>query len=901
MEKIRRASHAGSWYTDNPKKLSEELDGWIRAAGLPKSSDVRGVIAPHAGYSYSGRAAPYAFGNIDPTNMYYRALELIFGATKYTTAIGICSRYVQPLFAGESGVDQKCGNIYWHFREVVYEHLIVDGFIRGYKKWIFHGECTSSGTSSTINPTYPDTDYHQYVRQDDMEDMLRDAFNMRSHGEQSFPPDFIISEDCNIGGNVFCKTGTSAPNEEPNEEAAKFYKLLNEMNEELYEGSKYSKLSFCIRLFHLKCLGGWTRNSFTMLLEFPREMFPFAKIPQSCQDMKRLIKDLGLGYDKIHSCPNDCMLYWGDQKTNNLVMFATSKALKSMRWHNDQRTDDGLLRHPADSLAWKSFDSKFSSFASDPRNVRLGLAADGFNPFKIMSTSYSTWPVVLVPYNLLPWICMKQSLFILSMIIPGEKGPGNDIDIYLQPLIEELKQLWSGVETYDVLRKENFNLRATLLWTINDFPAYANLLGWSTKGRYACPCCAAQTCSKWLYNGKKFSYMGHRRWLDENYKFRFQRTLFDGIEEYKGAPEQTVGSEILFMLKDINFSYGKMNQPPIMQTRRRSRDESDDESDEEDDPNEAELGRKGNVCENIIGTILNVDGKSKDNLQSRLDLVDMRIRCDLHPQVLPNGKYRLPPSIFSMSKKEKEVLCMVLKDIKVPDAYASNISRCVSFKDRRLYSLKSHDYHILMHDLLPIALRCCVSKNVTSCIIELSNIMKAICGKVLNVEELEKVQDRAALTLCNLEKIFPPSFFTSMVHLVIHLPHEEILGGPVLSMDVSYRKFLSKLKSYCRNKRYPEGSIAEGYLAEECMTFYSRYLEDAETRLNRPSRNAGLNDHDLAETYLFQSYGEPIGKVEIVELDDISWIQAHRYVLFHHDAHRYVLFHHDSIGTNRQS
>ncbi|KAH1057539.1 hypothetical protein J1N35_035604 [Gossypium stocksii] len=97
-------------------------------------------------------------------------------------------------------------------------------------------------------------------------------------------------------------------------------------------------------------------------------------------------------------------------------------------------------------------------------------------------------------------------------------------------------------------------------------------------------------------------------------------------------------------------------------------------------------------------------------------------------------------------------------------------------------------------------------------------------------------------------------------------------------------RFLGKLKSYCRNKHYPEGSIAEGYLAEECMTFCSRYLEDVETRLNRPSRNSGLNDPNLAETYLFQSYGEPIGKVEIAELDDRSWIQAHRYVLFHHDA-----------------
>jgi len=186
-----------------------------------------------------------------------------------------------------------------------------------------------------------------------------------------------------------------------------------------------------------------------------------------------------------------------------------------------------------------------------------------------------------------------------------------------------------------------------------------------------------------------------------------------------------------------------------------------------------------NVCENIVGTILNVDGKSKDNLQSRLDLVQMGIRPDLHPNPLLNGKYQLPPSIFSMSKTEKELFCMVLKDIKVPDAYASNISRCVSVKDRRLYSLKSHDYHILMQDLMPVALRCCMSKKVTSCIIELSNIMKAICGKVLDVQELQKVQDRAALTLCNMEKIFPPSFFTIMVHLIIHLPHEAILGGPV--------------------------------------------------------------------------------------------------------------------------
>ncbi|KAL6523889.1 hypothetical protein OROMI_030984 [Orobanche minor] len=99
MEKIRRASHAGSWYTDNPKKLGEELDGWLSTCGLVKSSDVRGVIAPHAGYSYSGHAAAYAFGNIDPTNIsrvfllgpshhYYTPKCALSKATVYKTPIG---------------------------------------------------------------------------------------------------------------------------------------------------------------------------------------------------------------------------------------------------------------------------------------------------------------------------------------------------------------------------------------------------------------------------------------------------------------------------------------------------------------------------------------------------------------------------------------------------------------------------------------------------------------------------------------------------------------------------------------------------------------------------------------------------------------------------------------------
>ncbi|KAH0712739.1 hypothetical protein KY285_004319 [Solanum tuberosum] len=172
-----------------------------------------------------------------------------------------------------------------------------------------------------------------------------------------------------------------------------------------------------------------------------------------------------------------------------------------MRWHHENKANDGIMRHPVDSKAWKKFDELHQSYVVEPRNVRLGLASDGFQPFGCSRTPYSIWPVVLIPYNLPPWLCMKQENFILSMLIPGPGSLGDAIDVYLQPLIDELKELSeTRVCTFDASTKRNFTLHVALLWTINDFPAYGNLSGWSTKGKLACPCCNRETFSKRLTN-----------------------------------------------------------------------------------------------------------------------------------------------------------------------------------------------------------------------------------------------------------------------------------------------------------------------------------------------------------------------------------------------------------------
>ena len=107
-----------------------------------------------------------------------------------------------------------------------------------------------------------------------------------------------------------------------------------------------------------------------------------------------------------------------------------------------------------------------------------------------MSKTYSIWLVALMQYNLPPWMSMKDPNIILSLVIPGCTAPRNDIDVYLWPLIDDLHELWNeGVTTYNSSTKETFQLHAALLWTINDFPVYGNLFGYSTKGKLACSVC----------------------------------------------------------------------------------------------------------------------------------------------------------------------------------------------------------------------------------------------------------------------------------------------------------------------------------------------------------------------------------------------------------------------------
>ncbi|KAA0033109.1 putative transposase [Cucumis melo var. makuwa] len=324
-----------------------------------------------------------------------------------------------------------------------------------------------------------------------------------------------------------------------------------------------------------------------MLLELLRAAFPICSstIPSSFYEAKRKLHDLGLGYETIHACKYDYVLYWKEfidlQHCPTCGEARYKEGCADMRWHRDKRVEmDDVLRHPTD-----------------------------FNPFGQMSMSYSMWPIVLLPYNFPPWKCMKETNFFMSLLIPSPRSPNREIDVYLQPLIEELKELWTfGVRT---LTGQFFQLYAALLWTINDFPAYGDLSAWRTKGYQACPLCMGNR-SSFVIRGR-ISFMGHKRYLPDNH-VSYRSRLHDGKIECRA--------------------------PPV------------------------------NVCDNLVGTLLNIEGKTKDTMNARLDLQDLKIKKNLHLVKVGNRLVK-PHANYTLTSSERVEFCKFLKSVKFPDGFVS--------------------------------------------------------------------------------------------------------------------------------------------------------------------------------------------------------------------------------------
>jgi hypothetical protein len=261
-----------------------------------------------------------------------------------------------------------------------------------------------------------------------------------------------------------------------------------------------------------------------------------------------------LKVEKIHACKNDCILYRGpeykdlekypicildrfnrskdiddDDNCNrnrrkdghkkvfwyfsiipHLKRWFANKKPELLRWHKEKHKQDArMIRHPVDTTQWRNIDSQNPKFVVDLSNIRIAMSIDGMNSF-INSSTHSTWPIVLTILNLPSWLFNKQKYIMMSGLIPGPQQPGNDIDTYFTPLVEDMKVMWynDGVQVWDEHKREYVDLKAILFVTVSDSLVTRNLSGQSKKVGCGCLHCFRETDSQYLIGSQKIVYMG---------------------------------------------------------------------------------------------------------------------------------------------------------------------------------------------------------------------------------------------------------------------------------------------------------------------------------------------------------------------------------------------------------
>ncbi|XP_022893856.1 uncharacterized protein LOC111408317 [Olea europaea var. sylvestris] len=340
--------------------------------------------------------------------------------------------------------------------------------------------------------------------------------------------------------------------------------------------------------------------------------------------------------------------------------------------------------------------------------------------------------------------------------------------------------------------------------------------------------------------------MGHRRFLALSHLFRMKRSWFDGHIENGISPKIKTGEENSSEVDKIVNDWSKSGK----RKRKKNTTQSNVTWKKKSifcrlpywktlliRHNLDVMHVEKNICESIINTLLNVKGKSKDSINYHKDLKAMNIRHDLHSESREN-KFYLPVAPHTLSKAEKQMFCKRLATLRLPNSYGSNMANCISVEECKIVRLKSHYCHLLMQQLLSVALRGLLPKGPRNFIFKLCSFFNEICQGVIDRNKVEILEEDVSETLCMLERYFPPSFFNIMVHLKIHIGREVRLCGPVqYRWMYPFERYMKVLKEYVMNRARPKGSIAERYIFEENAMFCSKYIKQTSEIGSRTARN----------------------------------------------------------------
>ncbi|XP_074356129.1 uncharacterized protein LOC141695813 [Apium graveolens] len=344
-------------------------------------------------------------------------------------------------------------------------------------------------------------------------------------------------------------------------------------------------------------------------------------LPVNAYEAKKTLSDLGLEYIKFHACPNNCILY----RVINLNASECPKCRLS-RWNVAK---DGKLRinSPSKFMWYFPIISRFKRMFKSPDTAEQ-----------------------------LIWHS-KQRSNDGQMRHPVDSPSWRNIDYRWPSFASDPRNLRLAL-----------GADAVLMWTINDFPGYANLSSCVNKGYKSCPICGDDTVAKYLSHSKKMCYQGHRHYLADHHPYRRQKLAFNGEQE-------------LLRPRPPLSEYWKFHHVrhclDVMHIEK-------------------------NVCDNLMGTLLNMRHKSKDSEASHRDMLDMGVRADLAPQVGENKTY-LPPSAFTLSKAEKRKILSSFLNMKLLYGHASNIKNSKVVDVSKLDKLQSDVRSELKENRAPVS------------------------------------------------------------------------------------------------------------------------------------------------------------------------------------------------------
>jgi hypothetical protein len=150
------------------------------------------------------------------------------------------------------------------------------------------------------------------------------------------------------------------------------------------------------------------------------------------------------------------------------------------------------------------------------------------------------------------------------------------------------------------------------------------------------------------------------------------------------------------------------------------------------------------VFESTISLLLDIAGKTKDGLNVHKDLQALEMREELHPQERLNEKVYLPPTSYTLTNKEKKVICKCLCRIKVPTGFSTNIKNLVSMSKVKMSGYNTHDYQTMLLLFLVNAINPYVKMVIT----HMCHFFNAISKKVINVIKLDELCKEMRVTMC---------------------------------------------------------------------------------------------------------------------------------------------------------